>query len=229
MPSYSKISLFLKDSDNHIEFNKRILDYLNDRYTILNDNYFTITIDVVDDEHLNDYVLRGLQSLPALEYDNEYLYGVNSILAALSKLEMLDNSQTNDNTQAAPEVRKEETFDQRQKHASFDSFHEMAMKEMQSEEQETQDALPTEKYGKSDFQEAPLNSQDIQDKMQKLSGIYEKRKQKHGGSSVSTNPNRSNNKNHNKPSDPINIEKILKSENYDQGESMFLRSIARNM
>ena len=96
MSKYTKVSIVLKDAINHNEYNRRIIEYLNDRHMAINDNMFTVAIDVADDTNINEFVLKGVESVPAMKINKEepFIYGVNSILSALAKLEIVKNNKT---------------------------------------------------------------------------------------------------------------------------------------
>lgn len=214
MRSYHKISIVMKDSDKHVEYNKRILDYLNDRHTILNDNMYTIAINVVDDNNIDDYVKQGVQSLPAMKVadDNEFVYGVNSILSSLAKLEI--------NT--AP---RKSTFQEKNQIAeerSGNAYYNMVMEEMKNDEQEDPDAPSTLKAYHQDLPEAPLNDKMIEEKSKAYNRIYEKRKNQNP---LAKPPSQ-------KPIDKnasMDVDKFIQEGGFDKGEELFMRQIAQNL
>ena len=178
MPGYTKVSIILKDDDNHTDYNKRIIEYLNDRHMSINDNMFTIAIDLVDDSNMNDYVLEGLESVPAIKITEgePFIYGVNSILATLAKLEIVDNTDNVDpdinhiNTTASKKVSKATD--------SLNAFYEMSLQEMQSDDQENPDVPSTLRAYNQDFTETSLTEKEIEEKSQAYNQIYEERKRR---------------------------------------------------
>lgn len=90
MATHKKITIVLRDSSNHVENNRRIIEYLNDRYRILNDNRYTIAIEILDDSNIDDFIKIGVDEVPAIQLDKagSFTSGVNNILAALAKLEL---------------------------------------------------------------------------------------------------------------------------------------------
>lgn len=54
MIQFTNVTVYLRD------YNRRIMDYLNDRHKAVNDNQFTVAVEVVDSRNLNDYVCAGM-------------------------------------------------------------------------------------------------------------------------------------------------------------------------
>lgn len=216
MSGYQKITIVLKDSNNHVEYNKRILEYLVDRHTILNDNMYTIAMDVVDDTNIDDFVKRGVQSIPAMQVvgTNDYVYGVNSILSSLAKLEMPQA--------VAPRVSSFQERSQSQEEKSSSSYYNMVMEEMKNDEQEDPDTPSTLKAYRQDLPEAPLTEKAIEEKSKAYNRIYEQRKNRNAMQKPAS-------KEPPKKTAGVDVDKFIESGGYDKGEELFMRQIAQNL
>ena len=230
MPTYTKVSIILKDDDNHADYNKRIIEYLNDRHMAINDNMFTIAIDLVDDSNMNNYVLEGLESVPAIKITESepFIYGVNSILATLAKLEIVDNSDNVDPamnhsiTTANQKVSK--TTD------SLNAFYEMSLQEMKSDDQENPDVPSTLRAYNQDFTETSLTEKEIEEKSQAYNQIYEERKRRNkSGPGPGNKGSPIPIKKPTKPGKGMDVDKFIKAGGFDKGEEMLMRRIAQNL
>lgn len=233
MPAYTKISIILKDSLKHDDYNKRIIEYLNDRHMELNDNMFTIAIDVADDSNINDFVLKGMQSVPAMKISNEdsYIYGVNSIVSTLAKLEMTQKSSMTNNQNEESKISNISNNVQSKTNSEEDvnPFYKMALEEMKSDDQEDPDTPSTIKPFQQDFSEAPLTDKMIEKMSQQYNKIYEERKSRNSRSGpVRQNVSKMTNPSTKKQSD-INVDNFIRKGGYDKGEEMLMRQIAQNL
>lgn len=154
MGDYTKVLIVLKDASNHVEYNRRILDYLNDRHTAINDNKYTLAIEVADDQSINHYVLQGMQSVPAMKahIDEPFVYGVNSIIAALAKMKV------------DPKPHPVPVLPQPKPSPKDNFYSQMIIEEMASKEQEDPDEPSTVKAYRQDLPEAPLTDKFIEEK-----------------------------------------------------------------
>jgi hypothetical protein len=201
MKEYKRITILLKDSPDHNDYNKRILEYLNDRHQNLNDVGYVIAIEVVDNTNINSFISAGITSIPALLLDNDMEYGVNSIISTLAKLEITNitpmNSGFKNNTDN-----------------SNDTFRDLIMEEMLAGEQETDGGGASSiKPKHQDYPEEAMSSKDIDQKMTKYEAIYKAREK--------SNPKRNNNKIpsiavSNIPTAKQNVEKLIAEKNYDK-------------
>lgn len=219
MSRYQKITILLKDAGNHAEYNKRIIEYLNDRHTILNDNMYTIAMEVVDDANINNFVKSGVESIPAMKVvDSEgFVYGVNSILSALSKLEI---PRSNAPAKAKPSLFQEKP--RTQEDASSSSYYNMVMEEMKNDEQEDPDTPSTLKAYRQDLPEAPLTDKAIEEKSKAYNRIYEQRKNRNAMAKPASKAPL-------KKSTDVDVDKFIESGGYDKGEELFMRQIAENL
>lgn len=222
--TYSKVLLVLKDADNHSDYNKRIIEYLNDRHCAINDNKFTISIEVADDSNINDFVVEGVESLPAMRvHEGEsFIYGVNSILATLAKLEILNKSTFTNGDQA--DMRKEQLQTTPDKECE-NPFYDMVMQEMKCEDQEDPDAPSTVKAYHQDLPETPLNERSIEEKAKQYNKIYEQRRNR--------GAQRAPPKRQPTPASgslsKMNVDAIIAKGGYDKGEELIMRQIAQNL
>lgn len=228
MPGFTKIAVILKDSPSHDDYNKRIIEYLNDRHTAINDNMFTVAIKVADDSNINDYVRAGMESIPALRVGptEPFVYGVNSIISALARLEV---------TPAAPKPANPsnhfDTTETMANHSSDDessAFYKMALEEMKCDDQEDPDAPSTLKAYHQDTPEAPLNDKAIEEKTKAYTRIYEDRRKRcankpspsrHSAAAVKSGPR----------SGRVDVDKFIQTGGFDKGEEMLMRQIAQNL
>lgn len=232
MPSYTKISIFVKDASNHVDYNRRIIEYLNDRHTALNDNGYTIAIDVIDDDNINEHILNGMESIPTMRVgkDDDYIYGVNSILSALAKLEIIQNpSQAESHSAKKKDTGHGPAWSAGAKQSDEDNaFHSLALQEMQSDQQEDPDAPTTLRAYGQDLPEAVMSEKSIEEKMSQYTKIYEDRRRQSNGKGSKHRPPPPK-----KPVAPlttgVNIDKLISSGTYDKGEEMLMRQIAQNL
>lgn len=235
MPAYTKISIVLKDSVKHEDYNKRIIEYLNDRHMEINDNMFTIAIDVADDSNINDYVLNGMESVPAMKINNEgsFTYGVNSILSTLAKLELIENRPTDNKGTSHGKTEKLNPAPSQHKSTSEEDvnpFYQMALEEMKSDDQEDPDKPSTIKPYQQDFSESPLTDKMIEEKSQMYNKIYEERKQRNSSTSGPMRKNQSRMSNpQTKTSKQVDVDNFIRKGGYDKGEEMLMRQIAENL
>lgn len=214
MKDYTRITILLKDSKDHIEYNQRIIEYLNERHTQLNDVGYAIAIEVVDNNNINDFIKSGISSIPALVANDSTEYGVNSIISKLARLEVV----------SLPASKA--TFENPED--SNDAFMSMIMEEMTSDEQETDGASSsTIKMKGQDYPEAAMDSKDIDQKMSAYESIYKERAKKNPMANKrgpTTAPSKVK-----LPTAKENVEKLIAAKNYDKGEAQFMREIAQNL
>ncbi len=201
----------MKDSVKHDEYNKRILDFLNDRYTIINDNHYTIAIEVADDTNINKFAIQGVTSLPAMTIGdtNEFIYGVNSILSQLAQLEISIPSKS------IPDIVQETN------NSTSNAFYDMVLEEMKNSEQEDPDAPSTLRPYHQDLPETPLTEKMIDEKSKAYDKIYEERRKRNPARQVRQNPKSA-------PTS-INVEKLIQDGGYDKGEELLMRQIVQNL
>lgn len=204
MKDFRRITILLKESSAEADYNKRIVEYLNDRHRELNDVGFVIAVEMIDDSNINKFIKLGITSTPALMIDDDTQYGVSSILATLAKLEII----------SAPQM---DHFTDNAGSELADAHHSMLLEEMASTEQE--DENPSE---------PSMSSGDIESRMSAYNSIYDARKKRNvpGRSkptSASTKPPVK------ASAAKQNVENLIKSKGYDAGEASFLREIARNL
>ncbi len=169
MSKYNKVLIVLKDSDSHATINSRIIDYLNDRHYILNDNRLVVALTIADEANINDFVSSGVKSLPAMKApDADYVYGANSIIAQLAQLEHAPEAQPQQPVSRFTAVRGVEE--------NANVFHDMIVQEMMSEEQEDE-GTPSSVRGKGqDFAEDAMSEKELTEKAQEYSKIWDARK-----------------------------------------------------
>jgi hypothetical protein len=220
MVGFTKVVIFLKDTANHEDYNRRILDYLKDRHQPINDNKFTIAIEVVDASNVNEYVLAGMESVPALrmQKDGAFIYGVNSILATLAKLEVIGAA-------GGSATAKKAAADA----ALQDSFYNMAMKEMASDEQEDDTIPSTVKAYRTETPETPITEKMIEEKTKAYTRIYEERQSRNGrrpARGSGGNPPSSAPTGMKRPTGEIDVDKLISTGGFDKGEAMLMRQMA---
>lgn len=226
--TYSKVLIVLKDATNHSDYNKRIIEYLNDRHTAINDNQYVIVIDVADDNNINDFVLEGVESLPAIRLspDSDFLYGVNSILASLAKLEIITKQNNNE-----PESKS--SFVNKKEEDCSNPFYDMVMQEMNCDEQEDPDAPSTVKAYHQELPETPLTERSIEEKSKEYNKIYEQRRTRGTQKPLSKTRKQSNqvsSRGFSKDiSSSMNIDDMISKGGYDKGEELIMRQIAENL
>ena len=220
MAGFTKVVIVLKDATNHEDYNKRIIEYLTDRHIAINDNGYTIALEVVDDKNIDEYVRQGLESIPAIKVSEseEYVYGVNSILSTLAKLEIVQKYETKPTNKKNKQNESEEV----------NAFYKMALEEMKADEQDDPDSQSTVKVYQQDFSETPLTEKLIEEKAQAYNKIYEERnrRNKNGGNVRQT---RSAPQSKKQQSGSINMDKIIESGGYDKAEEQLMRQIASNL
>jgi len=221
MSAFTKVLIVLKDADSHEDYNKRIIEYLNDRHPAINDNKYTIAIEVADESNINDFVREGMESVPSLRMsaDAPYVYGVNSILSTLAKLEISESFTQKPSAKASrPESNDGESND----------FYKMAMKEMLSDEQDDPDQPSTIKAYHQDLPESPLTDKVIEEKTKAYSKIYDERRQRNGKAP----PQKGKREMRQAPDSSksgINVDKFISDGGYDQGEALLMRQIVKNL
>ena len=217
MPDRTNVLIVLKDSSSHMDYNRRILEYLNDRHPAINDNMFTISIDVVTNDNINDYVRAGIESIPALQMadSEEYIYGVNSILAGLARLEIKN----------APVLHKMVPEPDHDIDCHSNAFYEMALKEMKCDDQEDPDAPSTLRAYHQDTPEAPLNDKSIEEKTKAYTRIYEDRRKRCAGKSGKGGPSKAPTPGPGR----VDVDRFIQSGGFDKGEELLMRQIAQNL
>jgi hypothetical protein len=215
MSKYTKVTILLKDHIKHDDYNKRIIEYLNDRHQAINNNHFAIAIEIVDSDSINEYASKGVSSIPAmiLSESDPYVYGVNSILSLLAKLEIIDN---NGNMQKEKQPKPEPA-----KQPSTESFYELSLDQMLLPDEGDDNTKPSSvKPALQDFQESPLNEKDLESKRAMYDNIYKVKTdfRQGGGPSVVKQVKKS--------SAPIVDGQAI---TYDAGEAMFMKQIEANL
>ena len=224
MPGYTKATIVLKDAPNHAEYNKRIIEYLKDRHTAINDNMFTIAIDVADETNIDDYALDGMESVPAIQVhaDDGYIYGVNSILSTLAKLEIVGSSQP------VAKQRSEYPAEQPKKsggQSDSSAYYDMVMQEMKCDDQEDPDTPSSLKAYNQEVPESPLTEKSIEEKAKAYNSIYDQRRKRN----TTTHGKKQHSRKSTSASTTVNVDKFIASGGYDKGEEMFMRQIAENL
>lgn len=217
MGGYRKVLIILKDSSNHDEYNRRIMEYLTDRHTIINDNKYTIAIEVADDDNINQFVKQGVESVPAMQIvDGDYIYGVNSILSGLAKLEM---SQPKSLGGAIALEESTETS----------AFYDMVIEEMQNGEQEDPDAPSTLKAYHQDTPEMPLSDKAFEEKAKAYNRIYEQRMVRNSPNTTHSQIKKPTASQNNNSKNGMDVNRFINKGNFDKGEEMLMRQIASNL
>jgi len=81
----NEITVLLRDDSDHIDFNKQLMSFLNEKYTYMNKNGFIIRPIIVDDINIDNYAKAGIKSLPALLTNKDHQEnGVNNIIEYMS-------------------------------------------------------------------------------------------------------------------------------------------------
>jgi hypothetical protein len=164
----NEIIVLLKDNKKHNQYNKQLISFLNEYHESLNDNKYLINIKIVDDNNIDKYIKSGIESIPAINIDNEFIYGVNQIIQKLSIL--LNNKNTN-------EVNNIDTIN----NTSIETnYYKMALNEMNDYKNEDDDENESTKgnlYTGSKYQnkEIPMNENDIANALSKMDSIYSNR------------------------------------------------------
>lgn len=212
MKEFQRITILLKDSSDDEQYNKRIIEYLNDRHQELNNVGYAIAIEVVDDGNISKYIKSGVSSTPALMIDTNIEYGVNSIIATLAKLEL----------STSPAISKFTGGDEEDEYAT--AHHKKILAEMHSGEPDDENTPSTVKINREDS-EAPMSDRDREARMSKFDAIYKNREK--------NNPMNKHSKTApvptNVPSAKKNVDKLIESKGYDAAEAAFMREIAKNL
>ena len=222
MSGFTKVAIVLKDASNHEDYNKRIIEYLTDRHTSINDNGYTIALEVVDDKNIDDYVRQGLESIPAIKVSesDDYVYGVNSILSTLAKLEIVERYVKKPN--ATPNSKNHDS-------GEVNAFYKMALEEMKANEEDDPDSQSTVKAHQQDFSETPLTEKLIEEKAQAYNKIYEERNRRNKNNGQSRQPRKASKAKESYNNKGINMDKIIESGGYDKAEEQLMRQIASNL
>ncbi len=214
------VLILIKNEEKHKEFNSRLLEYVNDRHSYINNNGFRIKFDIIDSDNMDDYVSKGVESIPAMLIHTDVVHGVNTILSDLAKLEMI---------KADPPARRGssegfETEKATQPKTGPASFHDMAMREMLSGDQEDESGCgPSTVSIKNQNVETPMDDKTIEDKRAVYDSMMADRK------SRSQRANKSLPKSSTRIAPQKDLFKTIQNENYDKGEEMFMKSVIANM
>lgn len=209
---FKRVEVLLRDADESAAHNIRIVEYLNDRYRQINDAGYAVAIDIVDDDNINQFVRKGIASIPAIIVAGETEYGVNAIIATLAKLELAPSINKDSFAGGSPEDPEE-------------AFRALAMKEMMSEEQEDINSTSTVRPKGQDVSDRPPNDKDLESKLARYDAYYSDRKRQGKPSKQGKAPP----KNEPLPSAKKNVEKLIADKGYDKGEAAFMREIAKNL
>jgi hypothetical protein len=169
MAKYQKINIILKDDPRHDMDNERIMDYLNDRHQILNDCQYVINLTILDQSNIDDFAKKDLETIPAMAVDgDDYVYGVNSIIAELAQLECKQQIIQAKNKIAL----KDNTIDIRAS-KSIDEMieNEINNKDLQDED-ETQGATGSGYHKSKGASESVLTEAEIAAKTDRYADIY---------------------------------------------------------
>ena len=232
----NKILLLLKNNDKHKEYNKRLMEYLNERHEYLNDNGFFIDIDIVNDLNLDDYVKKGVQSIPALIVDDTDIdHGVNGIICKLSKLEIENNNddihepfvsnQSSMQPTASKPISTKSNYTKSEATVPVDenAFYEISMKEMLDiEGQEEYEGTSTVSI-KNQSVETPMDDKYIASKRETFDAMMNERKK------LNKTANKHIPRGRKDKLDQKNLNDVFKKEDYDKGESLFMKQIIENM
>ncbi len=229
----NKVLLLVKNNEKHTDFNKRLLEYINERHEYVNDNGYYIDIDIVNDLNLDDYVKKGVESIPALIIDeSDISHGVNNIICKLSKLEIDTdeepfknpkiNTNTNETMQAKP-VSAKSNFTKSDNNILDESdFYERSMKEMLDiEGQEEYDGASTVSI-KNQSVETPMDDKYIASKREAFDTILKERNKLNKSAAKHIQKGR-------KGASEKNLNDVFKKEDYDKGEELFMKQIIENM
>lgn len=149
---YVRGLIVLKDAGNHDDYNKPIIEYLNDRHTAINKNKYSIAIEIADEANINDFVLKGMKSLPFMwvSPSDPFIYGVISIIA------ILETASGTDSFSTKPKKQKEPSND-------INAYYNMVLEKMKNKEDDDNKAPSTIKTYRADFPEAPLTEKMIEE------------------------------------------------------------------
>lgn len=209
MKEFQRITILLKESIDDEHYNKRIIEYLNDRHQEINNVGYAIAIEVVDDGNISKYIKSGVSSTPALMIETNIEYGVNSIIATLAKLELA----------ASPTISK---FSGAEEDEYATAHHKKILEEMHSGEPDDENTPSTVKLSREDS-EAPMSDRDREARMSKFDAVYKDR--------MKNNPMNKFSKSAptNAPTAKRNVDKLIESKGYDAAEAAFMREIAKNL
>ncbi len=209
MKNLKRVSLLLRDSDESQIHNIQIMDYLNERFMQLNDTGYAIAVEVVDDDNINRYIKKGVESTPALVLEDESEYGVNAIIATLAKLEIR---------------RVPEPYTSRED--PDEAFRALAMREIvHSDEQENENGQSSIRAKGQDFSDHPPDTKDLDSRMAHYESFYAERK----GRNAPHKRGKAHKTPRNVPSAKQNVEKLISDKGYDAGEAAFMREISKNL
>lgn len=207
---FEKVEILLRNTDESLDHNKRILEYLDERYQHINNAGYAIAIEVVEDENINKFIKRNIVSIPALVSGDQIEYGVNSILATLARLEikrqiMLDTPMNDE-------------------YSIAQSHHDMILKEMCSGEPDDDQTETSIRFKNQDISDSAMSDKDIESKMAKIEAIYSSRKK--------NNPQAMARKSAMAPVKSVETmqqrtEKSIQARGYSQGEDVLMRERAR--
>ncbi len=208
------IYIILKDAYNHNDYNKRIIEYLNDRYEYINDAEYKVNIDIINDSNIDDYVKKGIESVPALIIDDYIEHGVNSIISKLSKLE--DDKPIN-NKPKESEILNTDSIVVENKNIDDDTFYKKAMEQMLNLDDDDDDISTPIKIRNQDI-ESPMDDKYIENQKQKFQDIMSERNRKN--TNLTPKP-KSTKKN--------DLYNTIAKESYDKGEEGYMRQIIEDM
>lgn len=161
MSKYTKLRLFLKDQHSQIDNNKNILEFLNTYHTNINDNGYTIRIDIIDQSNINQFALEGIQTIPALQINNDFVYGANAIITELVDI----GKEKFQEQQEQPEYKK-------------NNVQNIFQQEIFSTEQEDANDEPQstgKKPGRQDYEQA-VDEKDLASRLEQMNNQFANRK-----------------------------------------------------
>jgi hypothetical protein len=208
-----EVLILIKNELSHKEYNSRLIEYVNDRHSYINNNGFRLKFDIVDDNNIDSYVAKGVESVPAMVIHTDVVHGVNTILSDLAKLEMIKAD-----VSVASKVSKEEFSSKPSMKRKTENFQDMAWKEMLSGEQEDENGSSMTVRNQS--VEAPLDDKTIESRTAVYDAMMNERKSrmdkanKHrpkSAMSIATKPN--------------NLMKLAADPSLDKGEAMLMRQM----
>jgi hypothetical protein len=161
MSKYTKLRLFLKDQQSQIDNNKHILEFLHSYHTKINDNGYTIRIDIIDQSNINQFALEGIQTIPALQTNGEFIYGTSAIITELVEI-------------------GKEKFQQQEEQPKYkkDNMQNIFQKEIFSTDQEDANEEPQstgKKPGRQDYEQA-VDEKDLSARLEAMNNQFANRK-----------------------------------------------------
>lgn len=266
----NKVTLILQESEDNEAFNNMLLDFITDRHKYINDNNYVIAIEIIDNTNLNTFIKKGITSTPALLLDYrvadstgtkigkkntggsmqgtnpDIIYGVNAILAELSKLEFSKHNNHPENM-ANNMVNNIG--------ADMDSlYRERLIKELTSkDDDDDNDRASTVWVKNQDVSDGPPNDKDRDLKLSKYESYYTERSKRNKtllpgnktqssgkddvDSLLTTRRGSNTTGNYKVKSQPDNgsiytkkqTEKLIEKHGYDKGEAALMRSFADRM